>query len=116
MMTLEETPKISELKIENNQADFRVYLPENLLVFQGHFPQEPILPGVAQIHWSIKWGLQFFNIRNGFLGMEQIKFHMPAKPGDHLNGFLYWNPEKSQLFFRYTLAGKVVSSGRIRIG
>ena len=116
MKTSGDLPEISGLHIVGSQAEFTICLPENLLYFQGHFPEEPILPGVVQIHWAMLLGQRLLNSSKKFIGMSQIKFHMPAKPGDELDVFLDWNLEKSLLCFRYSLAKKVVSSGRIRLG
>ena len=116
MRSPSKVPEISELNIVGNQAEFTISLPQNLLYFQGHFPKEPILPGVVQIHWAMLWGKRLLDSSKKFIGMSQIKFHMPAKPGDELDVLLDWNPEKSLLCFRYSLSKNVVSSGRIRLG
>jgi 3-hydroxymyristoyl/3-hydroxydecanoyl-(acyl carrier protein) dehydratase len=114
-MTLEEIPEVTALSIDRGHAEFMVLLHGGLLFFKGHFPNEPILPGVAQIHWAMQWGRRYLDIERDFVGLEQIKFHMPAKPGDQLYVALDWDAEKSLLSFRYTLAKRVVSSGRIRM-
>jgi 3-hydroxymyristoyl/3-hydroxydecanoyl-(acyl carrier protein) dehydratase len=114
-MTLEELPEVTDLEIDRDHAEFMVLLHGDLLFFQGHFPNGAILPGVAQIHWAMQWGRRYLDIERHFVGLDQVKFHMPAKPGDQLLVALDWEAEKSLLSFRYTLAGRVVSSGRIRV-
>lgn len=115
-MSLAWLPEITGLNITDSRAEFITALPDELLYFKGHFPQEPILPGVVQIHWAILWGQRHFGINKKFIGMKQVKFHLPARPGDELNVLLEWDSERSLLSFRYSLAGKVVSSGRIGLG
>ncbi len=115
-MVLERLPAATDLNVSSHRADFTICLEDDLPYFQGHFPYTAILPGVAQIHWAMKWGRQYLDIKKNFVGMEQVKFHMPVKPGDHLCVSLDWDIEKSLLSFRYTLAKHVVSSGRIRMG
>jgi len=114
-MTLIEVPEISEVKVQQDRAMFVASLPDNLLYFQGHFPGTPILPGVVQIHWAIIWAKKLLNIDKKFVGMDQIKFHMPAKPGDCLSVELEWHETKPCLEFKYSLAKCVISSGRIRL-
>ncbi len=109
-------PEITGLKITDSRAEFFTVLPDDLLYFKGHFPQEPILPGVVQIHWAMLWGQRHLGLNKKFIGMKQVKFHLPARPEDELNVFLEWAAEKSLLTFRYSLAGKDLSSGRIMLG
>lgn len=116
MMIDKKIPEISKLVITENKAEFVAHLAEDLLYFQGHFPDTAILPGVAQVHWAVLWGRELLGADGAFAGMDQVKFHMPAKPGDDLNILLEWSSEKSRLSFKYSLAGQVVSSGRVRLG
>ena len=110
-----EFPEVSNLEIKGNQVELDLFLPENLLYFQGHFPGTAVLPGVVQIHWAALWGQRWLPTGNHFLGLEQIKFHLPARPGDTLHLTLEWRSEKSQLYYRYILSDRPVSSGRIRL-
>ena len=114
-MTFEGLPEVTDLSIDRDHAEFMVLLHGDLLFFKGHFPNEAILPGVAQIHWAMQWGRRYLDIERNFAGLDQVKFHLPAKPGDQLHVALDWDTEKSLLSFRYTLAMRVVSSGRIRV-
>jgi 3-hydroxymyristoyl/3-hydroxydecanoyl-(acyl carrier protein) dehydratase len=107
MIIDKKIPEISKLVITENRAEFVAHLTEDLLYFQGHFPNTAILPGVAQVHWAVLWGRELLGIDGAFAGM--------AKPGDDLNILLEWSSEKSRLNFKYSLTGQVVSSGRVRL-
>lgn len=115
-MNFVELPDITNLKVEGNRLELDLFLQENLLYFQGHFPEAAILPGVVQIHWAALWGQRWLMTETRFAGFDQVKFFMPAKPGDSLHVVLEWRAEKSQLHFCYYLDQKLVSSGRIRLG
>lgn len=115
-MTIYRTsPQITNIRISGNTAEFDLSLSVDLLYFQGHFAYAGILPGVVQIHWAVLWGQDLLGVSGQFRGMDHVKFHRPAKPGDTLAVNLTWVPERAHLSFRYSLAGNIVSSGHIRL-
>lgn len=84
-------------------VDKIVYLSENEVVgvknvtnnepfFQGHFPEEPVMPGVLHLEALAQCGgvLALFNVETPelystyFLGMDKIKFRRKVIPGDVL--------------------------------
>ena len=101
------------LEQQENRICLRITAPSELLYFQGHFPENPILPGVVQIHWAIKYAREYFNMPSHFAGMEVIKFQQIARPEQPLTLVLSYNPEKQKLTFSYNSATASHSSGRI---
>lgn len=90
-------------------------IPE-LLYFIGHFPNTPILPGVAQLDWAIHFGYQYFALPTKFLGIRALKFQQIIQPGMIVQLELQYDPVKSILTFRiYSPAGQH-ASGRILFG
>ncbi len=68
------------------QSDSRVELsltiPENLYYFQGHFPQAPILPGVAQLDWVMNYLVQYFGTDSEkLISVDALKFQHIVRPG-----------------------------------
>jgi len=68
------------------QSDSRVELsltiPENLYYFQGHFPQAPILPGVAQLDWVMNYLATYFSTDSEKLvSVDALKFQHIVRPG-----------------------------------
>ena len=62
--------------------------------FQGHFPQNPIMPGVlviealAQIGGILAYASDPFDVATSllyFLGIDKAKFRRPVVPGDRLD-------------------------------
>ena len=87
----------------------------DLIYFDGHFPDYPILPGVTQIDWAIYYAKKILNSGTRFAGMEVIKFQQPILPDDIVQLTLTWFADKQRLHFAYQSAGKTHSSGRIRL-
>lgn len=63
-------------------------------VFEGHFPGNPILPGVVQIDLIIAAAARMFQSRpeTAFLGLSAIKFKAMVRPGDSLRLLLECTP------------------------
>ena len=85
MLFIDNVVSVSET---NLQARTRVN-PE-WPVFQGHFPDMPIMPGVLLIETIAQAGSLILGLKGvvadgsfvGFTGVEQAKFRRVVKPGD----------------------------------
>ena len=105
--------KAQLLQEQENQVTLSIQAPAELLYFQGHFQQAPVLPGVVQINWAIHYAQQYFSMPPHFAGMEAIKFQQIARPEQPLTLELSYNPDKQKLSFSYRSATASHSSGRI---
>ena len=103
--------RVSEDEAATAQAS--IALAANLLVFDGHFPGSPILPGVAQVDWVIAYARERFALPPRFIRMDALKFSQPATPGMHLDLDLHWNAATRTLQFEYRSTAGRHSSGRI---
>lgn len=95
------------------QAQVELPLDASLAVFDGHFPQAAILPGVAQLDWAVQLAREAFAIPSRFLRMEALKFQRVARPGDTIHLQLDWQAERCTLLFRYTSVHGPHASGRV---
>ena len=93
-------------------ATARMDIDADLAVFDGHFPGQPILPGVAQVDWAIAWGRERFGIAAAFVRMEALKFHLPVAPGSRLEAEWHWNAATATLRFEFRSAQGVHCNGR----
>jgi 3-hydroxyacyl-[acyl-carrier-protein] dehydratase len=92
-------------------------------VFNGHFPGEPVYPGVLQIETMAQVGACWILSRKENLGkiaylmsLEEAKFRRPAVPGMRLDVFGRITNYKSRfgrLEGEITCDGKVLSSATI---
>jgi 3-hydroxymyristoyl/3-hydroxydecanoyl-(acyl carrier protein) dehydratase len=64
------------------EAVFTLAMDADLLAFQGHFPGNPILPGVVQVDWAIHFGTAAFGPLGAFRGIDNLKFHAIIRPGE----------------------------------
>ncbi|WP_413736398.1 AMP-binding protein [Sodalis sp. RH21] len=103
------------------QAELLLKLEPALFWFRGHFPGQPILPGVAQADWALHYCRDLLAPDARFSGIENIKFQRPVKPGQTLRLHLEWQAPRQLLVFRYQLCDPrqadepTVSSGKIKL-
>ncbi|PFH12603.1 acyl-coenzyme A synthetase/AMP-(fatty) acid ligase [Collimonas sp. PA-H2] len=102
------------------QEPLRVLLelavPADLLYFDGHFAEAPILPGVVQVDWAVSYGREYFALAPQFLGMQALKFQRVITPGMVVQLELQHDLQKSSLSFRMFSAAGQHAGGRIAFG
>ena len=98
---------------EPTRAVAAIALAPELLVFDGHFPGSPILPGVAQVDWAIAFARERFALPARFVRLDALKFSQPATPGMRLDIALQWNAATCTLQFEYRSTAGRHSTGRI---
>ena len=111
-----ERPTPVWLQRDATQAQLELDLDPALVVFDGHFPQVPILPGVAQLDWAVRFGREAFALPPHFLRMEMLKFQRVARPGMRIRLHLEWLVQKQALAFRYESEHGPHASGRVVFG
>ena len=72
---------------EENSSTFSasLSLPEDLPFFQGHFPGNPVFPGVGYIFIAEKLSERFTEHALKIKQLKKTKFFAPSRPGDILN-------------------------------
>jgi acyl-coenzyme A synthetase/AMP-(fatty) acid ligase len=109
-------PRERLLEGGERRAVFELFAPADLLYFEGHFPEHPVLPGVVQIDWAIALGRRCFDLPENFLGIQVLKFQHVIRPETPVMLELVHDPVKSGLTFRYSSAAGQHSSGTILWG
>lgn len=109
-------PQVLFCDLQTNSINLQLRVPLELDYFAGHFPEQPILPGVTQLAWVEHLGKIFFSIVNPFLRMEVIKFKKIIRPGDIIQLKLSWNAGNEKLYFEMDSVNNSHSSGRIVYG
>lgn len=85
---------------------------ENTGAFDGHFPGQPILPGVVQLDWVMKLAQVIFEVTEPSAQDFQIKFSHIIQPGLVELRLKY---SKGKIDFEYHAKDKKCSSGSIKV-
>lgn len=89
------------MNIQNHcrQATAQLWVPTDLPCFAGHFPDQPILPGVMQLDWAIQLANNLWPNEtqiSHFAGCARLKFKAPVLPNSLLTLALELNSDESR--------------------
>jgi 3-hydroxymyristoyl/3-hydroxydecanoyl-(acyl carrier protein) dehydratase len=116
-------PVVVSARVDERRAVYAIDIDADLHAFEGHYPGNPILAGVVQVDWAMRFAREAFSNApqpvdwNAFSGIDQLKFHQIIRPGERLELHLDWSAETGKLAFSYEseAAGRK-SAGQIRLG
>ena len=105
-------PEVLSQKISDQKTEclLKIFVPKDLVYFDGHFPGAPVLPGVVQIDWAIRLSAFYLNIdQKKITGIPQSKFTRVILPDTIL--FLSLIRSDNKVGFRYFDDDQVYSTG-----
>lgn len=80
-----KAPIPTVLSEHEHTLTLRLTLDPAFEVFKGHFPMQPLLPGVAQLLWAQEYAVTHFHLEHHrFAGIPKVKFTSPLVPGDEV--------------------------------
>ncbi|HWE05108.1 MAG TPA: hypothetical protein VG274_00260, partial [Rhizomicrobium sp.] len=100
-------------EIEAEQSTICVELTPDMVWFEGHFPDQPVLAGIAQVHMAVLWAQQVWGWRPHGGNVSQLKFRRVLRPGDTVQLRLERRLNQQRLRFSYNLDEVVASEGII---
>lgn len=101
-----------ELELDGNNASIAFSVPENLKYLEGHFPGNPIVPGVAQVVALAETQARTVWPELGDnAGLRRLKFMVGLYPGDQLR--LTLKRGESDVAFRVYKADAECSRGTL---
>ncbi len=98
-------------RLEDRLAEIDIRLDAGMVWFGGHFPDEPILPGVAEVHLAVCWSRRVWNWSPSTAMLTRVKFHRVLRPGDRIRLILERDTARDRLRFRFELGGAVAGEG-----
>jgi 3-hydroxymyristoyl/3-hydroxydecanoyl-(acyl carrier protein) dehydratase len=81
--------------------------------FKGHFPEQPVLPGIVQVHLAALWASHLWGWKPLDSNLSQLKFRQILRPMDTVRLLLTRDIAKQRLAFAYKLGDTVASQGMI---
>jgi 3-hydroxymyristoyl/3-hydroxydecanoyl-(acyl carrier protein) dehydratase len=88
---------------------------EELSWLRGHFPQQPVVPGIVQVDWAARLAGHLFDLDNDtFCGVDNLKFLMIVKPPLELHLELTLKAGSRSVDFCYAGDDQIYSKGKIR--
>lgn len=112
----------NELSVDKDthHVNIELVIPTDLFWFKGHFPSQPLLPGVVQLNWVIYYTQKYFNANLSLSSIDVIKFQCPILPQDRLKLNLKWNEKEQRIDFSYSFIKpdntlKIASSGKLTL-
>lgn len=107
-------PAVRNLTRNGDAVRMKLAIPADLDAFQGHFPGEPILPGVVQVDWAVRFATEHFATAPAACDF-QVKFRQVVRPDHDLALTLTLDGQRRHVAFEYRVANDIVSSGKIRL-
>jgi len=105
-------------RIEPNALEALVRVPKDCIWFTGHFPGEPILPGIAIVHTVYEAILKLAEKDAESIdlsGLKRVRFTGPVRPGEAFLLNVTREKEASAILFSFkvTHENKVICSGQL---
>ena len=110
---------IQEVKAkQQNQIETEVFVPTDSLWFSGHFPGEPILPGIALIHLVWQAIVRDAGKRSEEIRLDAVKrvrFTQPVRPGENLSVLITGGKAGEETLYSFKVVSRenVICSGLI---
>ena len=93
------------------EVDLRV--PTDLSCWPGHFPDQPLVPGVLQVDWVMRSIERWLDRTMALRTVEALKFKTPLYPGEELTLRIDGSSEGDRFQFQLAAEGRIFSQGRL---
>ena len=114
---LHSLPPLELIEQSCTHLHLRGVVPACAACFEGHFPGQPVVPGVVQLGWVMELIRLHTSIQPVATRIDTLKFHKVIVPDTQLDFTLDIEPEKARAAFRIRSGVDTVhSTGRICFG
>jgi len=102
---------------ETGEMHTDVRIPPESLWFSGHFPGEPILPGIAQLGIAYDAVCKALGCHVSITGFSRVKFKKIIRPGDCLKVIVTPKEDRQGVcVFRIVAGDDLACSGTMTLG
>jgi len=108
-------PEILGETREGDRIERRLRIPEQLAFLDGHFPGNPVVPGVVTLRWALAAAGALLGAEPVLAGVERLKFHEMLRPGDELVLEVKLDRATGDFEFRAGAGARRFASGRCRL-
>ena len=106
-------PQELEHSVESEQVIVNLKVDADIDFFKGHFPQAPVLPGVAQLDWAIHYARKYLSLSDAPVkNVEALKFQVVITPNQEVTLDLVQKSE-TKFTFKFCSEKGTHASGRI---
>ena len=107
-----QLPRVLREHRDGYELQVRLALEADLLFFEGHFEAAPILAGIVQLDWAIRFAQDAFAISDHPNEIEALKFFRVLPAGSEVDLKIVYDQELNRMSFHYVVGDEVCSSGR----
>ncbi|MBO0759428.1 MAG: acyl-CoA synthetase, partial [Bradyrhizobiaceae bacterium] len=108
-------PELRAVRPLADGAEFDLFISPDLACLDGHFPDMPIVPGVALIDWAVKLAARHLSFPIENAQSFRVKFQRVIVPNTVITLSLRHAPPWSRLNFQYSSGSEIVSQGSIPV-
>ena len=107
-------PDIISVETSDDCCTLNLKMSADLAVFEGHFPEVSVLPGVAQLDWAVAFAKQELGYDSSrvVLRVEVLKFQHLIMPGK-IVALTLTRKSDDKFTFSYSCDESKYASGRI---
>lgn len=113
---LPEVTAVTRADGNPNHVLLDLHITPDIAHFAGHFPGAPLLPGVVQVDWAVRFARRHLPLEGAFSALENLKFLGIIPPDSRLQLALTWDAERRRLDFVYATPERKYSAGRLLFG
>lgn len=110
-----EWPVIRKIERDQQVVEFSLHIPPNTRWFEGHFVDQPIFPGVAQVFWAEYFAREEFSLPECGYQIKSLKFINMLLPNEDVQLHIENMPEKESWKFKFYNADGIFSSGTVAL-
>lgn len=89
-----------------------LHVPADCPWLEGHFPGQPVLPGVVQLRWALQLAALIWPDLGTVAAVSNLKFQSPVLPPARLRLLLQRHPQAARIDFTYHQGEQRCALGR----